>query len=100
MTIDQREAAVGRCAGGSVLSAFARAFRTPDLRRKLLFTVAIMAVFRLGSFVPLPGVSYPAVQSCISNADAAGGPGLINLFSGGGGPPPSGVSRGGVSGTT
>jgi preprotein translocase subunit SecY len=37
-----------------VLSAFARAFRTPDLRRKLLFTLAIMALFRLGSFVPLP----------------------------------------------
>jgi preprotein translocase subunit SecY len=66
-----------------VLSAFARAFRTPDLRRKLLFTMAIMAVFRLGSFVPLPGVSYPAVQTCIGNADAAGGLALINLFSGG-----------------
>src|SRR5690242_21013449 len=42
-----------------------------------------MAIFRLGSFVPLPGVSYPAVQTCIGNADAAGGLALINLFSGG-----------------
>jgi preprotein translocase subunit SecY len=66
-----------------VLSAFARAFRTPDLRRKLLFTMAIMAVFRLGSFVPLPGVSYPAVRTCITSADASGGLALINLFSGG-----------------
>jgi preprotein translocase subunit SecY len=66
-----------------VLSAFARAFRTPDLRRKLLFTLAIMAVFRLGSFVPVPGVSYTAVRSCISSANTAGGLALINLFSGG-----------------
>ncbi len=66
-----------------MLSAFARAFRTPDLRRKLLFTLAIMAIFRLGSFVPVPGVSYTAVRSCISSANTAGGLALINLFSGG-----------------
>ena len=48
-----------------VLTAFARAFRTPDLRKKLLFTLAIMAIFRLGSFVPTPGVSYSAVQACL-----------------------------------
>jgi preprotein translocase subunit SecY len=66
-----------------VLSAFARAFRTPDLRRKLLFTLAIMAVFRLGSFLPVPGVSYAAVRTCIQSADTAGGLALINLFSGG-----------------
>ena len=65
------------------LSAFARAFRTPDLRRKLLFTMAIMAIFRLGSFVPLPGVSYPAVQTCIGKRRRGGRLALINLFSGG-----------------
>lgn len=65
-----------------MLSAFARAFRTPDLRRKLLFTLAIMALFRLGSFVPTPGVDYQAVQQCVGTA-ANTGLGLINLFSGG-----------------
>src|SRR4051812_50206165 len=45
--------------------------------------MAIMAIFRLGSFVPLPGVSYPNVQQCVASADAAGGLALINLFSGG-----------------
>jgi preprotein translocase subunit SecY len=67
-----------------VLSAFARAFRTPDLRRKLLFTIAIMSIFRVGSFLPTPGVSYPNVQTCI--AETAGNNdllGLVNLFSGG-----------------
>jgi preprotein translocase subunit SecY len=66
-----------------VLTAFARAFRTPDLRRKLLFTLAIMAVFRLGSFVPTPGVDYQNVQQCISRGDTTGTLALINLFSGG-----------------
>jgi preprotein translocase subunit SecY len=66
-----------------VLTAFVRAFRTPDLRRKLLFTMAIMAVFRLGSFVPTPGVSYQNVQQCVKGASANAGLALINLFSGG-----------------
>jgi preprotein translocase subunit SecY len=66
-----------------VLTAFARAFRTPDLRRKLLFTLGIMAVFRLGSFIPTPGVDYRNVQQCISRGDTTGTLALINLFSGG-----------------
>ena len=67
-----------------MLSAFARAFRTPDLRRKLLFTMAIMVVFRIGSFLPTPGVDYRNVQTCV--AETAGSSdllGMVNLFSGG-----------------
>jgi preprotein translocase subunit SecY len=69
-----------------VLTAFARAFRTPDLRRKILFTLAVMALFRLGSFVPTPGVDFAAVQRCVQltkSSDAAGLYQLVNLFSGG-----------------
>ena len=67
-----------------MLTAFTRAFKTPDLRRKLLFTLAIIVIFRLGSHVPVPGVSYTAVQACIKGADATTGVlGLANLFSGG-----------------
>jgi preprotein translocase subunit SecY len=67
-----------------VLTAFTRAFKTPDLRRKLLFTLGIMALFRLGSHVPVPGVSYKAVQACLKQADTSTGVlGLANLFSGG-----------------
>src|SRR6476619_1267737 len=70
--------------GGPVLTAFTRAFKTPDLRRKLLFTLAIVILFRLGSHVPVPGVSYTAVQACIKHATThAGVVGLDNLFSGG-----------------
>ena len=57
-----------------MLTAFTRAFKTPDLRRKLLFTLAIVIIFRLGSHVPVPGVSYKAVQACIKGAVRAGEP--------------------------
>ena len=50
-----------------MLSAFAAAFRTPDLRRKLLFTLGIIGIFRIGSVVPAPGVSYTAVQTCVDS---------------------------------
>ena len=67
-----------------MLTAFARAFRTPDLRRKILFSMAIMALFRLGSVIPTPGVSYQAVQDCIDQSKTSSGLySLINLFSGG-----------------
>jgi preprotein translocase subunit SecY len=66
-----------------VLTAFLRAFRTPDLRKKLLFTFGIIALFRLGSTIPAPGVDYSAVQTCVKAAGNGGVFGLVNLFSGG-----------------
>jgi preprotein translocase subunit SecY len=69
-----------------LLSAFVSAFRTPDLRKKLLFTIGIIAVYRLGANVPSPGVSYERVQQCIgtlAEEDTTGVFTLLNLFSGG-----------------
>jgi preprotein translocase subunit SecY len=66
-----------------VLTAFARAFRTPDLRRKILFTLAIMTLFRFGSLMPTPGVSYPAVKQCLDASKGDSVIGLVNTFSGG-----------------
>src|SRR5260370_30201912 len=69
-----------------MVTAFLRAFRTPDLRRKLLFTVAILAVFRLGSILPTPGISEKAIRFCTGIATSGGQAGvyqLVNLFSGG-----------------
>jgi preprotein translocase subunit SecY len=66
-----------------MLSAFAAAFRTPDLRRKLFFTLGIIGIFRIGSVIPAPGVSYTAVQFCIDSVQDNSIYGLINLFSGG-----------------
>ncbi|MEP6815438.1 MAG: preprotein translocase subunit SecY, partial [Marmoricola sp.] len=67
-----------------MLGAFANAFRTPDLRRKLFFVLFIVALFRLGSHVPTPGVNVANVQSCFHAASRGGGAfALVNLFSGG-----------------
>ncbi len=66
-----------------MLSAFGMAFKTPELRKKIFFTLSIMALFRFGSVIPTPGVSYANVKSCIDNAQNTGLFGLINLFSGG-----------------
>jgi preprotein translocase subunit SecY len=66
-----------------VLSAFVNAFRTPDLRRKLLFVLLIILLFRLGSTIPTPGVDYVKVREGLAGIDNSGIYGLINLFSGG-----------------
>jgi preprotein translocase subunit SecY len=65
------------------ISAFVSAFRTPDLRKKLLFTLGILAVFRLGSVVPTPGVDFAAVDRCLVLVQSNSLVGLVNLFSGG-----------------
>jgi preprotein translocase subunit SecY len=69
-----------------LLSAFLSAFKTPDLRKKLIFTVCIIAVYRLGATLPSPGVSFANVQACIESlkgTDVNGVYTLLNLFSGG-----------------
>ncbi|QNK83004.1 preprotein translocase subunit SecY [Nakamurella sp. PAMC28650] len=67
-----------------MLAAFVSALKTPDLRKKILFTLAMVAVYRLGATLPSPGVAYAKVNQCI----AAGGADnslntVLNLFSGG-----------------
>jgi preprotein translocase subunit SecY len=67
-----------------VFQAIARAFRTPDLRNKLAFTLGMIAVFRLGSFIPAPNVDYTNVQQCLAQSQSTSGLyELVNLFSGG-----------------
>jgi preprotein translocase subunit SecY len=69
-----------------LLSAFLSAFKTPDLRKKILFTLGIIAVYRFGATLPSPGVSMGNVQKCIDvlqGSNASGVFSLLNLFSGG-----------------
>jgi preprotein translocase subunit SecY len=69
-----------------VLSAFANAFRSPDLRKKIFFTLGILAIFRLGSVIPTPNVNVKQVDFCLTQATSGEQQGLyslINLFSGG-----------------
>jgi preprotein translocase subunit SecY len=58
-------------------------FRTPDLRRKLLFTLGLLALYRLGTQIPTPGVDYNAIQECVALVEGDSLYGVINLFSGG-----------------
>ena len=66
-----------------MLSGFLSAFRTPDLRKKLLLTLGILAVYRLGVAIPTPGVDYGAVQECSSTTASNPGFEILNLFAGG-----------------
>jgi preprotein translocase subunit SecY len=66
-----------------MLRAFLNAFKIADLRNKILFTLAILAVYRLGSFIPIPGVDSGALRQLINQSEATGAAQLINLFSGG-----------------
>ena len=69
-----------------MLSAFVSAFRTPDLRKKILFTLLLVGVYRLGATLPSPGVSYGNVQKCLNiveNGTDSSTWTLLNLFSGG-----------------
>lgn len=69
-----------------MLSAFVNAFKTPDLRRKLLFVLGIIVLFRMGSALPAPGINVSNVQQCVDLASEGENSSLfalINIFSGG-----------------
>jgi preprotein translocase subunit SecY len=66
-----------------VLSIYRNMFKIPDLRVKILFTLFIFAVYRLGTAIPVPGIDLDAVQLFQAQQQQGGIYGLINLFSGG-----------------
>ena len=68
-----------------MLTAFIRAFRTPDLRKKLLFTLGIITLFRFGSSLPAPGISERNVTYCAgvaAKSSAASIYQIVELLSG------------------
>jgi preprotein translocase subunit SecY len=65
-----------------VLRAFVNAFKVPDLRKKILFTLAIIAIYRFGCHVPVPVVDTTQLQAAV-NAGGGGFLSFIDLFSGG-----------------
>jgi preprotein translocase subunit SecY len=68
-----------------VLTAILNAFRVPELRKKILFTLGIIVLYRIGSYIPLPGIPFEGLVSTFENADngMANTMALLNLFSGG-----------------
>src|ERR1700756_4717600 len=67
-----------------MISTILGAFRVRDIRTKILFTAAILALYRLGTHIPAPGVNSSAVKAIQSNFGGNNILGLLNLFSGGG----------------
>jgi len=70
-----------------MLTAFVRAFQTPDLRKKMLITLFLIALFRLGASLPTPGVDQKNVAYCAnlatsSGSSTAGVLAIVNLLSG------------------
>jgi preprotein translocase subunit SecY len=67
-----------------VLSSVRNTMRVPDLRGKILFTLLMLAVYRVGAFIPAPGIDLDAVQELRRQAETGGGVvGFLQLFSGG-----------------
>ncbi|MGH9650125.1 MAG: preprotein translocase subunit SecY, partial [Terriglobales bacterium] len=57
-------------------------FRIPDLRKRILFTLAMLAVFRLGGHIPTPGIDTAALQQ-LFESQRGSWLGFLDLFSGG-----------------
>ena len=66
-----------------MLRAFVNAFKIPDLRRKLLFTLGIIAVYRIGGWIPIPGVDLAILREATGGQQAGAIVGIVNVFSGG-----------------
>jgi preprotein translocase subunit SecY len=65
-----------------MLGSLANAWKVPELRTRLMFTAALIALYRLGAFVPLPGISREAIASGIQTGQNAI-TGLFGVFTGG-----------------
>ena len=66
-----------------MLRTFLNAFRVPEIRKKLAFTAAMLALYRLGAYIPAPGINVDAVKDIANNFTGSSVLGLLNVFSGG-----------------
>src|SRR3954470_8822465 len=67
-----------------MIATILQSFRVAEIRKKLLFTAAILALYRLGSFIPVPGINLDAVDAIQQNYGNGGILNLLNTFTGGG----------------
>ncbi|MCH3967597.1 MAG: preprotein translocase subunit SecY [Atopobiaceae bacterium] len=67
-----------------MLNGILNAFRVPELRRKLLITIGILVLYRVGAYLPVPGIPFSDMLTQYQNsADTTGAVAVLNLFSGG-----------------
>ena len=67
-----------------MISTILNAFRVADIRKKLLFTAVMLALYRLGAYIPVPGVNVDALEAISENYAGSNILGFLNLFTGGG----------------
>ena len=66
-----------------MLSSVKNIFKVEDLRNKVLFTLMMIVLYRVGAHLPVPGVDFEAVKQLKDQAQQGGALGFLNLFSGG-----------------
>ncbi len=66
-----------------MLKTFLNSFRVPEIRKKLAFTAGMLALYRLGAYIPAPGINIDAVKEISENFQGSNVLGFLNLFSGG-----------------
>ena len=64
-----------------MLSSLVQAFKVPELRNKILFTLGILALYRLGAYIPVPGIPFRAFADSFSEQGV--GMVMLDLFTGG-----------------
>ncbi|MBJ7355566.1 MAG: preprotein translocase subunit SecY, partial [Thermoleophilaceae bacterium] len=66
-----------------MVQTLANAFRTPEIRKKIGFVAAMLLIYRVGSYIPSPGVDVDALKEFQNQFDSSSILGFLNLFSGG-----------------
>src|SRR3954470_10671095 len=66
-----------------MLRTFLNSFRVPEIRKKLAFTAGMLALYRVGAYIPAPGINVDAVKQIADNFTGSSVLGLLNVFSGG-----------------
>ena len=66
-----------------MVKTIVNSFRIPEIRKKLAFTAAMLLLYRVGAFIPAPGINIDAVESIADNFNGSNVLGFLNLFSGG-----------------
>ena len=64
-----------------MLDSLVQAFKTPDIRKKIFFTLGILAIYRFGAYVPVPGIPFHAFADAFQNQQVAMT--MLDLFTGG-----------------
>ena len=66
-----------------MVKTFLSSFRVPEIRKKLAFTAAMLLLYRIGAYIPAPGINVDAVKDISENFTGSNVLGFLNLFSGG-----------------